>query len=313
MDEDAPRPTLCPGHSRPVQQLCYVVAEDVSYPLLLSSCLDGKALIRNANSGDWIGSLLGHKGSIKCVRASRDCQYFGTASTDFTARIWDGRNGEVVKELVHPHMVLTCDFSADHFITGSKKKEIRVYDLEDLDADPVILPSENGAVDFVTATQSSYIFTSSTSEPEIHVWDLRTNEQVRTLEIPNEQPLSSMEYSSDLQCIVCTAGSDILSISVDDLSMKITTVEVEGNKLELSCCSYSPDGDLVCLSGKPKAEHIHVLSASDFSLINVLKGHHGPVHSLAWHPDGSSFASGSEDGTVRIWPLELATQKKTKV
>jgi len=247
-NEDAPRPTLCPGHSRPVQQLTYATAEDVSYPLLLSSCLDGKALIRNANSGDWIGSLLGHKGSIKCVRASIDCTYFGTASTDFTARIWDGHNGELIKELVHPHMVLTCDFSADHFITGSKKKEIRVYDLENLDADPVILPSLNGAVDFVTATQSSYIFTSSTSEPEIHVWDLRTNEKVRTLEIPNEQPLSSMEYSNDLECIVCTAGSDILSISVEDLSMNVKTVEVDGKKTRAVLRSVQP--------GRKLARHI---------------------------------------------------------
>jgi len=31
-----------------------------------------------------------------------------------------------------------------------------------------------------------------------------------------------------------------------------------------------------------------------------IKGHFGPVHSLAWAPDGKSFASGSEDGYVRL-------------
>ena len=45
--------------------------------------------------------------------------------------------------------------------------------------------------------------------------------------------------------------------------------------------------------------------------LQALDGHSGSVKSVCWAPDGQTLASGSDDGTVRIWDWNLGTKLAT--
>jgi len=288
----ASTPLICGGHSRPVPHLSYSAITDDGY-FLVSACLDGKPMLRNGQSGDWIGTFLGHKGAVWAAAITDNALLAATGSADYTAKIWDTLSGECKQGFEHKRIVRTVDFSKDGstLVTGGQEKLIRVFDLQKA----VELKSLPGHTEPIRVVQwlTDSLLVSGGADNVLRVWDLKQGKEVTN--VPTKGAIASIEISRDGKTISMTAGKGIFFLDAASFAEKKSYVL----NMELNCVALHPSGNRFVFGGAADF-YDHVCDYETGKELEVHKGHHGPVHCLKYSPDGEIFASGSEDGTVRL-------------
>jgi serine-threonine kinase receptor-associated protein len=299
-------PLTCTGHSRPVTHLSFsgkLSAANGSY-LMVSGCKDGNPMLRNGVSGDWIGTFLGHKGAIWCSRLSEDGCRAITASADFSVNIWDTSTGEVLCSLPHGHIVRSCDFSPDsrqvvvdriRVVTAGQEKIVRIWDTK-LGTPPVVSKewiAGESPVRTVLWIEDNIVLSASYGG-EFIWWDISSDEPIATKRINITGEIGQVER--DKEWVVAAAGTSMCILDVTtgevvkrmDLNYNVSAIGISKDRTKfLTGCSADT------------WVRLHDLETGE--LLDTSKGHHGPVHVIGYSPDGCLVATGSEDGTIRLW------------
>ncbi|ESK85901.1 serine threonine kinase receptor associated protein [Moniliophthora roreri MCA 2997] len=295
-------PLVAPGHTRPVTHLSFSSLQDDGTYLLISSCKDGNPMLREW-TGDWIGTFLGHKGAVWSTKLSPDASRAASGSADFTAKVWDTYSGNCLHSFPHNHIVRSVAISPSslHLLTGGQEKKVRIFDLNRPDADPDFL-TEGGPFSHEKTIKSvvwvgEHTGVTAGEDGIIKWWDLRTRTLTTSITFPN--PITSMELSPQTGRLVVTSGNTVAFIHALP-----TNSGVPSHTLNLP---YSPSSASIhpilqdrFVTGNQGDEWVRV-HGMDGEEREVLKGHHGPVHCVEFSPDGEMYASGSEDGTIRLW------------
>ncbi|CAI5504269.1 unnamed protein product [Closterium sp. Naga37s-1] len=295
-----PRVSFCP----PVKVL--------SSPL--SAIKDGKPMIRNGETGDWIGTFEGHKGAVWGACLDRPALLAATASADFTARIWDALTGDEKHKLEHKHIVRTVDFSKDsrQLLTGGAEKVVRVFDLARPDAGPTL--SLEGMAGPVRCARwhndDRWILVTCNDVAGVKVFDARSKDVVGMM--ATDGACLSMDISPAAGG--GGAGGSAFITTADGSTVKIfdahSLQEVKSHRLphQAESASYIPSTNRFVAGGEDL--WVRVFDYETGQQLECHKGHHGALHSIhsrlhciRFAPDALSYASGSEDGTIRIWKL----------
>ena len=289
-------PLTCSGHTRPVTHLHF------AGEVFIAACKDGNPMLRDGTTGDWIGTFLGHKGATWSAKLSKDAERAVTASADFTAKVWDTYTGQPTHTYNHNHIVRSVDFDAcaGRIATGGQEKKVRIFDRRQSDAvaeyeghesliRSVVWDKRGSASDNVIVTAD---------DKGVRYWDVRAGKQSDHWIVPNpKDTLTSLEQSRNYLCV--TAGKSVYFI---DPASHAVVKDVATDYL-VSSVSLNPAMTKFVTGGSAEL-WVRVYDFESGKEIELYKGHHGPIHTVEFSPDGGLYATGSEDGTIRLWKAE---------
>jgi len=311
------RPLALHGHERAITQIRYNTEGD----LLFSASKDNTPNVWYSINGERLGTFDGHNGAVWTIDCNWDSTKVATGSADSTLKLWDCETGKCLNTLETTTSVRTCSFSYSGklllYTTDDIRKmqpEINVIDIttgEHLKGESAVLSIKDadhkkafaalwGPLDesFITGHESGNMVK----------WDLRSGEPLIQV-TPHKLQINDLQFNKD-QTLIISASKDKTAKLFDAYTldhMKTYTTERPVNS-----AAISPLFDHVVIgggqeamevtttaseSGKFESRFFHLIFEEEFATV---KGHFGPIQSLAFHPDGKSYASGAEDGFIRI-------------
>merc|ERR1712209_195298 len=292
-------PLTCSGHTRPVVFLAFSDINPEGQYYSISACKDGKPMLRAGDTGDWIGTFEGHKGAVWGVDLNQRATRAASGAADFSAKVWNAVDGEELLNLQHKHIVKSVNFSRDSvsLATASNDKVLRIFDLEKTEDPKLTFDGHTSGIKQVLFNTDERRLISCADDKTLRFWDITSGLEVKKIDLSG--PVGGMELNKEHHILNVTHGQNVSFFNPETFE-KIKDVSVPTN---------------VTTASLLHSKRVFVCGGEDFKLykynydtgveIESFKGHFGPVHCVRFSPDGELYASGSEDGTLRLWQTEV--------
>ncbi len=145
-------------------------------------------------------------------------------------------------------------------------------------------------------------------DPELRGWEwrhlhLRSDSSRRVLEGHGAR-VSSVAWSADGATIL--SGSEDKTIRAWDPVTGLERFRIPDPPEGIDCLAISPDGRWIA-AGVRQDTALWLFDARLGKFLATLPGHDGSVTAVAFSPDSARIASGSSDGSIRIWNVSDRT------
>ena len=264
------------------------------------------SVVRLWETGSWklIRALSGHANTAARLAFSPNGKRLASASFDQTARLWDGETGAEVAVLRgHTGTLRGATFSPDgeRLVTASDDRTLRLWDSSDRGELITVLRGHHGGVPGSRFTPGGSRLISTSWDGTVRVWDMGLAERNGVL-----RGHSSFVYDVAFR----PDGAEVASAAWDGTSRvwNPNTGQRVGlfthDRSIVTAVAYSPDGGRIATMNRASglvfwttdgAEAQHTWRSST----GISKGN----GRLAFSPDGTLVAAGTETGPVRLWDV----------
>jgi len=308
------RPLLLQGHTRAITKVKYNREGD----LIFSASKDAQPCMWYSANGERVGTFDGHNGTVWCIDVDWKTNQFLSGGGDMTIRLWDCETGKMLYKVDRDSPVRTCQFGySGNIVVYStdaamgKPCEIFFADVRD--------PQQLGESVTRTSVQDSKVtsilwgaldetIVTGHENGKLTQWDLKTNKIITSVE-DHEASINDMQQSKDGTMFI-TSSKDHTSKLFDMETLECLKTYQTERPVNSAC--ISPNLDHVCVGGgqeamevtqtatsrgKFEARFFHLIFEEEFARV---KGHFGPINSIAFHPNGKQYTSGAEDGFLRV-------------
>ncbi|GAM40932.1 translation initiation factor [Talaromyces pinophilus] len=318
------RPILLQGHERSLNQIKFNRDGD----LLFSVAKDKIVGVWFAANGERLGTYSGHQGAIWTVDVSPNTVLLATGSADNSVRLWNIKTGECVKVWEFPTAVKRVEFSPDgsRLLAVTEKRmgflgTIVVFDVQYGDGEGNNLdeqtnePSLKITCEDSKATVAGWSYLSKYiiaghEDGSVSQYDAKSGEQLENVQAHElDLQINDIQFSADRTYFI-TASRDKTAKILS--SRNLAVLKTFPTDTPLNTAAITPKKDYVILGGGQAAMEVTTTSARQGKFearfyhkifedeIGRVRGHFGPLNTIAVHPAGTAYASGGEDGYVRV-------------
>nr|XP_001400369.2 eukaryotic translation initiation factor 3 subunit I [Aspergillus niger CBS 513.88] len=300
------RPILLSGHERSLNQIKFNRDGD----LIFSVAKDKIVCAWWSANGERLGTYNGHQGAIWTVDVSPNTQILATGSADNTVRLWNVKTGECIKVWDFPTAVNVWGFLGTIAVLDINYGENLTEQAEEPSLR--ITCTESKATVAGWSYMGKYIIAGH-EDGSVSQYDgkVRRNacqlENVQAHEFDHQ--INDIQFSADRTYFI-TASKDKSAKLMSTRNLAILKTYVADTPL--NSATITPKKDYVILGGGQAAMDVTTTSARQGKFearfyhkvfedeIGRVRGHFGPLNTVHIHPAGTAYASGGEDGYVRV-------------